>query len=268
MNLWYVTAIILGALAAFCGYYGSIIENRRGTQEQAQRIEVQLQKFGNRLQAIRNEPTGVVAQEVAELEREYKSLAKQFFDSLPLRAAEQKARDANQQVDQIQRSRAIENHFRELEQESRQLAEAYNRTAGRPILQIASNDFPVNIFSRPVGEQFYILYSFDNSAYWAARLVMYPDQTPALQFVRLQSLNGSADYSKMSLTNDSINLVLLPEEFSLSLNQSISPAVAENIVVDMPRLRRPIAELDGTTATLARRIIEYQMVMSQAEGKS
>ena|SRR6266478_3809896 len=96
---------------------------------------------------------------------------------------------------------------------------------------------------------------------------MYPDKTPALQFVRVESLDGSSNYTKLRLTNDSINLVLLSEEFGLSLNQSISEEVARNIIGNMPRARRSIADLEAVATKLVRGIIEYQVVVAQARAK-
>ena len=145
---------------------------------------------------------------------------------------------------------------------SRRLAEAYNHTAGRQVLEITSNDFPINIYSP--NKAFRVLYKFEGPVFWLMRLVMYPDQTPAMQFVRVESISGHTDYTNFRLTNDSINLVLFPEDFGLSLNQSISQAVTRNVVGDMPRARRSILELDSAAATLVRRIIEHQMLVAQA----
>lgn len=70
---------------------------------------------------------------------------------------------------------------------------------------------------------------FQGPKYWGVRITFYPDRTPALQLVRLLSPDGSSNYQKMHLTNDSINLILLKDQFGVSLNGSITDSVKANV---------------------------------------
>ncbi len=50
MNAWYFAAIFFGALAAFCTYYGLVVESRRSADEQTTHNESKLQVLGTQIQ--------------------------------------------------------------------------------------------------------------------------------------------------------------------------------------------------------------------------
>lgn len=266
INAWYMAAIALGAAAAFCAYYGSIVEGKKSSEEQSTRIETQLQKLGTQIQDIRH-GTESLAQSanVDEADKKYQALAEEFFRSIPLRNAQEEARTAKQRVEEVQQTQEVEAYFRAVKREAERLAAAYNQTAGRSVLELQSNGVPDNLFRPTQDHPAYVLLKFSGPTYWSIRIVSYPDRTLALQFVRLLSPDGSPTYQKMQLTNDSINLLLLKDQFGASLNQAISEAVKMNIAQGISLQKQPINKFESVATELTRRIIEYELLPLQAK---
>lgn len=261
MNVWYIAAILFGAVAAFCGYYGSVVEGRRSSEEQSSHIESQLQTLGTQIQELRlGTDSPIQSDRIKEVDDKYRELAEDFFRSIPLRTAQEQARTAKQHVEDIQRTQEVEAYLRAVEQEAEKLAVAYNRSAGQLVLELESNGVPNNLFDSSQDHSAYVLMKFPGQKYWGIRITSYPDRALALQFVRLLSPNGSADYKAMRLTNDSINLILFKDQFGISLNQSLSDAVRANIINGLPIIRQPLAELQRFATELTRRIIEYELL--------
>jgi hypothetical protein len=261
INAWYIAAIVLGAVAAFCTYYGSVVESRHNSEEQSARLESQLQSLGTKIQELRLAPgSSDRSAELREVEEKYRALAEEFFRSMPLRTAQEEVRTAQQQVEEVQRTQELEAHFRAIQREAEKLAAAYNRSAGKIVLEVEGNGVPKNLF-RPTGNHpAYVLLKFRGPKFWGIRIVSYPDRTLALQFVRLFSPDGSSNYQMMQLTNDSINLVILKDQFNISLNQSVSDAVKANVTDGLSTTRQSTDELEAVAAELTRRIIEYELL--------
>ena len=265
---WYGLAALFGAIGVLCGFRGREVGARRDADARIAletNIDARLAQIGNQLRSTNSNAAATPAEQAnrEEIRRDYDAQAREFFDSLTLKAAEQQSRDANQRVEEIRRTRVVREVFLTIEADSKQLAEAFNTRAGRKSVEVSSGGtFPENVFESVGSEPVHILYRFDGQPpnHWAVRLVRYGDQTPAIQFLRLVASDGSDDYGKMRLTNDSINLVLFAEEFGVSLNSQVSQAVAENVVGDLPRQRRPMAEVKDAVIALVRRTIEYQLL--------
>ncbi len=255
MNYLYWLALICTGLAFLFTYLGSQYDSA----EQGRKIEVRLQDLGNQLQAAQSggsQPPG----QVEAIKQEYMKLAKQFFDNLPLKAAEQKASDANALLLQLQTSRELEAHLRLLETTAVDLATAYNATAGQKRITVDSTKFPIDVFADKERGSYRILIDFDKKNYWAIRLVIYPDKTLALEFVRLVKPIGVETYEGMRLTEDSVQLVFIQEKkFRLSLNQAISKVVKEQVAAGAPLIGN-MEQLDDVAVLFLRRIIEYQLV--------
>lgn len=264
INAWYIAAIVLGAAAAFCAYYGSIVEGKRSSEEQTSRLETQLQSLGTQIQELRHgADSPAQSAKVEEVDKKYQALAEEFFRSAPLRSAQEEARTAKQRVEEVQRTQEIETYFRAVKGEAEKLAVAYNRSAGRTVLELDSNGVPENLFNPSQDHPAYVLLKFAGPKYWGIRIVSYPDRTIALQLVRLLSSDGSPDYQKMQLTNDSINLVLLKDQFGVSLNQSISDAVKANVTDGISLQRQPLDKFESVATELTRRVIEYELLPLQ-----
>ena len=68
----------------------------------------------------------------------------------------------------------------------------------------------------------------------------------------------------MLLTSDSINLILIDGKFRMSLNQSITTPISNDVVGDMrPGIDESLQKLDETAALILRRIIEHELVISE-----
>lgn len=266
MNLWYVMAIVFGALTAFCGYYGSVVEGRRSAKEQAEHITTELSSLGDQIQALRIEDQSPSrSKELADIEDKHTALAREFFQSLPLRTAEQKSRDAEKLVKQIKRSGEMAAFFRAIEDQSRVLVTAYNESAGEKKISIEATDFPPNVFDSPNSRLIYILFRFQNTVSWALRFT-YQDATPVFQLVRLSSPEGSHFFKDMTLTNDSINLLFVGDNFSISLNRLISDDVRRDIVSNIPTTEQPNGQFVETCTSMIRRMIEFQLLRSLSTG--
>lgn len=262
MNIWYIAAIIFGAITAFCTYYGSVVDGKKNANQQATRIESALQSLGGEIQKIRisNNNTTDQAAEVDAIDERYRSLAKDFFKSIAVRRAKVEVKTAQQRVDEIQKTQKVEAYFMKVKQEAEKLATAYNQSAGTLFLKINSSPVPENFFKPPQDHPAHLLLSFQNKKYWAVRIVSYPDQTLAIQFVRLLDPTKSGEYAKMQLTNDSINLVILENDFWISLNSSISTQIKSDVLADTPIDRQSLEKLYEVAASFIRRIIELELV--------
>lgn len=262
INTWYVAAILFGAVAAFCAYRGSIVEGNRSSEEQTSRIETQLQQLGTELQGLRHtaDSPAQVAR-VEEADKKYQELAETFFQVAPLRSAQEDERTARQRVEEVQKTQEIEAYFSAVNREVEMLAAAYNQSAGRTIIEIESSGVPENLFMPSQDHPGYVLLSFSGQRYWGVRIVFYPNRALALQFVRLISPDGSSDYKRMQLSNDSINMVLMDGTFSVSLNQSISDAVRANVTDGISLERQDQEQFLPIAVDLARRVIEYELLL-------
>jgi len=261
INGWYIAAILFGAAAAFCAYYGSMVDDKRSSQEQTSRIESQLQTLGTQIQELRIDAnTSGQSVKIQEADEKYQAIAEEFFRSIQLRTAQEEARTAKQQVEEIQKTQKVEAYFLAVKREAEKLATAYNRSAGQIVLEILSNAVPSNLFRASEDHPAYILLKFSGPKYWGIRIVSYPDRTLALQFVRLVSPDGFPNYQTMRLTNDSINLLLFDGQFGISLNQSISDAVKVNITNGLSVDRQPLDAFDSVASEIIRRIIEYELL--------
>jgi len=263
INPWYLGAIALGALAAFCAYYGAAIDAKRETAEQTSRIETKLQAVGTQIQSLRTDPTTTQnSTALLALDEEYKGLAEEFFRAVPLRTAQEEARTAKQRVDEIQRTQELETYFNSVRKETERLVEAYNRTAGRDAIKLSGRDVPKNLFDPKSLHPAYLLLQFESGEYWANRIVFYPNRTMALQLVRLNDPSVSHNYDSMALTNDSINLVISGETFGVSLNSAISDAVKANVIGEIPNDTLPLGGLVKFAVDLNRRAIEYELLLT------
>lgn len=263
INGWYIAAILLSAGAAFCAYYGSVVDNRRNSDAQSTHLEQQLQKLGTQIQELRQEPhSSSKSAEIEAVDERYKKLAEEFVRSAPLRSAQEGARTAQQLVQEVQKTQEVEAYFQYIWREAEKLAAAYNGAANKTVLEIQGNPVPENIFRAAGDHPAYVLLKFEGPKFWCVRIVSYPDRTLALQFVRLLSPDGSSNYQTMRLTDDSVNVVLFDEQFGFSLNQSISDAVKANVTASLPTTKQPIDLLQALSVDLVRRIIEYELLSS------
>lgn len=268
INLWYIAAIFLGACAAFCGYYGAVIEGKKNSDEQSSRIEDQLKTLADEIQKTRDDPTSAVRREkVSELQNRYNQIAEEFFRNLPLKAAEHRSQKATEAVEELRRSSELRAVFEKVRDESKALAGAFNRSAGREAVTVASSEFPKNIFQQDQGQLTYILFQFGPDATWAFRLI-FQDATPAFQLIRLDPRTAGKPYEEQGFTNDSINLVVLPETFFISLNTHISSEVRGNVVGTRAGTEIPKVELADEAAALVRRMIEFAIVAATSNDKN
>ena len=261
INLWYIAAIIFGALTAFCTYYGATVDSKNGAAEQTARIETQLQALGTQIQSLRLEPESTEQSTKRHaLEEKYKYLAEEYFRSVPLRTAQAEARTAKQRVEEIQKTQELETYFISIRSEIEKVIAAYNSSVERTAIRLMSRDVPKNLFDAKENHPAYVMLEFDAKRFWAIRIVSYPNKTMALQIVRLIDPDGTASYDAMRLTNDSINLVITGEQFGISLNTAISDEVRENIAGGAGTEMRPLSDLTKSAAELTRRIIEYELL--------
>ncbi|WP_447969000.1 hypothetical protein [Nitrospira sp. M1] len=265
MNIWYIIAAALGGLAALLAYYGATVDSNqtsRKQEEQTERIESKLQELGNQLYTLKEREIPISSEELDQIEKEYLNTADTFFNSLPLKVAEHKTRDATRIFEEVKMSKSIESHVKRLEEEIRKLGIAFNSAAKRTLIEVSSTSFPDNLFELKKSDQYHILISFEGKSYWALRFVTYPDRKKALEFIRLTTPSENTEYSKMFITEDSIQMVFLGEQFGVSLNQSLSTTVRD-IVADIPKTPQPMTDFDQTAVKITKRLIEHQLLMNK-----
>ncbi|MBK8210879.1 MAG: hypothetical protein IPK78_13865 [Rhodospirillales bacterium] len=155
-------------------------------------------------------------------------------------------------------------HFNAVKREAKKMVAAYNSSGRQVLLELTSSIVPDNLFNPTENHPAYVLLKFDGDKYWSIRILFYPDRLLALQFVRLMSPDGSSNYETMRLSNDSINLVLLKDQFGVSLNQSMSEAVKANVATGLPMTPQPLEKFEKVATELTRRIIEYEVLPLKA----
>lgn len=261
INGWYIAAVVCGAAALYFAYMGSQHDSNRSTA----RLESQLQDLGTDIQELRQAPaTPEKAAQIEKANEEYQALAKDYFGSRDLRAAQEEARTAQEQVEDLQRVQVAETYLRTIGREAEQLAAAYNDAAGQVVLKTSSEIEPKKLAEADEEHFAHVLLEFDGPRFWGVRITTYPDRTRAIQFLRLVSPDGSSEYEKLNLTNDSINLVLGDDNFWVSLNSNISDAVKANVADGLTLVHQPLNEIEGYAATLLRRIIEFELLPNRS----
>lgn len=276
MNLYYILAIIFGALTAYCGFKGSEISSeaqaKKNSEEQsinAKRIENQLNNLGAKLVDAQNKAGDDGSElELKKLQDEYVSIAKSFYKELPVMAEKEKAKNAESTIKQLELSREIGAHIHNLEKSSQALIEGFNKVSSKSNLVIYKKDFPINIFQSM--QEYRILFSYKNKFYWLLRFVKYDatDGPIALQIVRVL---GNADASiddNFSFTNDSINLVFLADnQFGISLNQNISKDIKDDFFSDISLEKRNLSEFDVVSIKILERIIKREIFLDSLREK-
>lgn len=267
LNLWYIAAIVLTAAAAFCGYYGAVLDGQKNSDEQSSRIEAQLKSLAGEIQQARIvKPSDERREKISELQNRYNQIAEEFFRTLPLKAAEHRSQKATEAVEELRRTAELRVVFEKVLIESRALTGAFNRNAGREIIKIENTEFPENIFQQTQGYLTYILFKFDSDAAWAFRII-FQDAAPAFQLVRIAPGTMNKPYKEQGLTNDSINLVVLPETVLVTLNTHISSAVRGNVVKEGVGRKISKDELSDEAIGLVRRMIEFAIVTMISKSK-
>lgn len=267
LNLWYVAAIVLGAAAAFCGYYGAVLDGQKNSDEQSSRIEAQLKNLAGEIQQARiAKPSDERREKISELQNRYNQIAEEFFRTLPLKAAEHQSQKATEVVEELRRTAELRVIFEKVLIESRALAGAFNQSAGREIIKVESTEFPENIFHQTKGYLTYILFKFDSGTAWAFRMI-FQDASPAFQLVRIDPHTVHKPYAEQNLTNDSINLVVLPEMVFISLNAHISSEVRSNIVGERAGAKIAKDGFPDEVIGLIRRMVEFAIVTTASKNR-
>ena len=260
MNGYYIAAIFFGAIMTFCMIRGGIIQGRKSTVEQTTIIEQNIKALGNKIQTIQDQPKTTQQTKLDEIKKEYNELAINFFKSLPIKVEQEKARNTEKTISNLEKSRSIEKHIKFLKQEAENLITAYNSTGTHAEIKLKSTKFPLNIIDPRNKEPYYTLISFSKSIHWMIRFVNYPDGTLALQFVRVIAPPGVENELQYNFTNESINLVFMNNQFSISKNQSISDGVYKHILGELTLNNKAMTEFDIFTKTLLKNIIEYEFL--------
>lgn len=260
MNTYFIFAIIFGALATICTIKGGIIQGKQSSDAQITAIEHKLESFGKNYMT-RNSDIPLKEDRKYEIERinDYKKIAKEFYKMLPIKTAEKKANTAKLELDSLKKAATIQTLLKQLEQSIQNLVNAYNNSDNEINIKLEITDFPKDLQSIESRNSYHILMSFSNQIHWGIRFVTYPDQTLALQLVKLISPTSTSTYEELKLTNDSINLVFLDNKFGISLNSAISEEAKEFITKDIVKSRQEMNNFVPSIELLVKRIIEYEI---------
>ena len=155
-----------------------------------------------------------------DIKPEYEGAAHQFYGELKNRIKERKRIEEELIDNEIRKSKVLGSRIEDIEREAGALVSSFNAAGAENLLTIQASEFPNNIFRDTGDYQFLVL--FGDQIYWMIRFVTYPDRTLALQLVRVKGEEHASVHDNFMLTNDSINLVFVENEFWVSLNQSIS----------------------------------------------
>lgn len=259
MNAYYIAAIVLTAAAAFCAYKGTTLQNRNLSSEQTARIEAQLKNLGNKIQEAKQKGGDQVSSTAIEdLQQEYESIAKRFFNGLPIKVEEKKVRDTERTIEQLKKSREVEAHIQKLEQEALAMVAGFNKANSKVQLSVLRSEIPVNIYENL--EKYRFILSFGGISYWLIRFSTF-DEILSLQFVRVKGAKNASLYEVFEFSNDSILLVFSDDKFSISLNRIIANEIKSNVIGDIQLQPKLMSEFDSTAKTILQRIIEHEIVI-------
>ncbi|GFO82456.1 MAG: hypothetical protein A49_20830 [Methyloceanibacter sp.] len=248
LNWFYVLAVTLLAAGGISGYLGT----QWSSDQSDERIVSKIDSLRTELRAAGQQPDS--PEKTARIEHvnsEYEALAKMFYQNREARAAKEELRSAEEKAADVERKSIAETYLRSVAREAEQLASAYNKAAGREVIKVTdgiNHHLP------------HVLLEFEGPSFWAARVTTYPDGIRAVQFLRLESPDGSPNYDALMLTDDSLNLVLLGDEFGLSLNSNISSAMKANVTDGLNVDRQPKDNLEPFATKVLQRIIEFQLL--------
>src|SRR6266511_4389361 len=100
-----------------------MVEGRRSSEEQSSRIESQLQTLGTQIQELRlGSDSPSQSAKIQEVDEKYRALAEEFFRSIPLRTAQEEARTAKQQVEEVQKTQELEAYFSAVKREAEKMS--------------------------------------------------------------------------------------------------------------------------------------------------
>lgn len=253
----------LGAAAAIIETHISTLGTTNGNPgppEYASRLEESLEAVGTQIQELRRGTTASAnSAAIEDVDERYRLLAEEFFLSVPLKKAQEDERTARERIAHIQKTQEITSLLGVIKQEADRLASAYNACAKRVLVEIENCNPSGNIFGA-ADRAAHVMFIFVRQRFWDARIVFYPNHLPAIQFVRLVSPDGSVNIERMHLTNDSVNFVLMGNQFGVSFNGGISHSVDVNIGAGLPRSGlQPLEYLQEILKKITRSIMEYEL---------
>ncbi len=260
LNLWYIAAIVFGALTAFCGYYGSILESRRSSNDQSSRIESQLEDLAGELKKAKAVSGDVESSEaVAQIEDRYDELAAQFFKNLPIRAANYQSERASQEALQLESTSKVRGIFEALLDECQAIEKAFNQQSTQNIFLTKSSPPPGNFFKEPAGNLTYIIFDFVNGGQWGAEFRLIEGKL-MINFGQVKpELDFGEKHSYISMP-DSISFILNEKTFSL-----ISRGIEFERIVSgtFPNGRRDVGaeKLVELAATVMQRMTEHAIIL-------
>src|SRR3989338_1328518 len=261
MNVYFILAIICGTLATICTIKGGLVHGKQSSEAQIAAIDKKLESFAKNYTAI-NSNVLLKEDRKQEVKRinDYEQIAKEYYKMLPVKMAEKKANSAKAELESLKKSSMIEGLLKDLEISTRNLVEAYNNTDNATDIKLVITDFPKNLHELESRNSYHILLYFTDDIIWGIRFVTYPDQTLALQLVKLLSPSKNSRYEELQLTNDSINLVFGDNKFGISLNSRISNETKEFLVKDIMESGKEIDNFNPVAETLIKRIIEHEIM--------
>jgi hypothetical protein len=268
MNIYYIFAVLFGAAALFFGYFGSTVDSRnsaddakRTAQDQTERIEGQLKDLGNKIQSLHSSSTpSSTEKEIRQIQSEYNAIADAFYRNLPIEVEEHKGRSATKTIQQLELTRQIESHVHKLEAVAQGLVSAFNSKNPSKPITIRFSDFPVNLFVPEARGNHQTLLSFAPDSHWSIRFVLYPDGTPALEFIRLTSQDMPGKDREFFDTRDSIQLRLMGGEFEPDLHVSMSADLKDRVMNGIPQTKASMEKFDEVARKILETVIKYQLL--------
>ena len=150
-----------------------------------------------------------------------------------------------------ERETLAQTYLHEIAHQAEQLAVFYNKVPGLEAFKVTDG----------IKHQLpHVLLEFAGRVFWGVRPSIHNSGPGALEFIRLESPDGSANYDTMTLTRDSIVLDVVEDTFVVILHQEISKAVRANVTLGFLPARRPLHRIVPFSIKLLERIIEYELL--------
>ena len=248
LNWFYVLAVALVVVAGISGYLGT----QWSGDKRSERIESKIDALGTELKEAIQQPDS--PEKIATIEgvnQEYEAIAEEYFKNRDILAEREKVRVAQEGGQDPESEMPAPAYLHSIASEAEQLAGAYNKAAGREVLEVSDEaERP-----RPL-----VRMEFEGGETW----VIEPDtdggQTRSLVFKRLVSSDGSANPETLVYTDDTIAFVVQGNEFFVSEDRNISSGVKANVTDQVTRRRQPVDQLEPRAKEVLQKIIEYQLL--------
>ena len=134
LNWFYVLAVALVVVAGISGYLGT----QWSGDKRSERIESKIDALGTELkEAIQQPDSPEKTATIEGVNQEYEAIAEEYFKNRDILAEREKVRVAQEGGQDAESEMSASTYLHSIASEAEQLAGAYNKAAGREVLEVS-----------------------------------------------------------------------------------------------------------------------------------